>query len=74
MGQASWYNLVYTVGCKMITYLLKNLKSVSVPASVTVITTQTIKVCICNPENRQITDMVADFPYSITDLLQTHRN
>ena len=40
----------------------KTLKSVSVSASVTVINSQTIKVGICNPENRQITDMVKDLP------------
>ena len=40
----------------------KTLKSVSVSASVTVINSQTIKVGICNPENRQITDMVTDLP------------
>ena len=40
----------------------KTLKSVSVSASVTVMNSQTIKVGICNPENRQITDMVTDLP------------
>ena len=40
----------------------KTLKSVSASASVTIINSQTIKVYICNPENRQITDMVADIP------------
>ena len=45
----------------------KTLKSVSVSASVTITNSQTIKVCICNPENRQITDMVTDIPKLITD-------
>ena len=45
----------------------KTLKSVSVSASVTVNNSQTIKVCICNPENRQTTDMVTDIPKLITD-------
>ena len=45
----------------------KTLKSVSVSASVTVIYSQTIEVCICNPENCQITDMVTDIPKLITD-------
>ena len=40
----------------------KTLKSVSASASVTVINSQTIKVCICNPENREITDLVTDIP------------
>ena len=45
----------------------KTLKSVSASASVTVINSQTVTVCICNPENRQITDMVTDLPYLVTD-------
>ena len=40
----------------------KTLKSVSVSASVAVINSHTIKVGICNPEKRQITDMVTDLP------------
>ena len=40
----------------------KTLKSVFVSASVTVINSQTIKVGICNPENRQITNMVTNLP------------
>ena len=41
---------------------LKTLKSVSVSASVTVINSQTIKVGIRKPENRQITDIATDLP------------
>ena len=51
----------------------KTLKSVSVSVSVTVINSQTIKVCICNPEKTPNyrhgyrlpvinTDLVTDFP------------
>ena len=61
----------------------KTLKSVSVRASVTIINSQTIKVCICNPENRQITDyrlpvinadLVTDFPNGLLGFRQGSGN
>ena len=43
----------------------KTLKSVSVSASVTLINSEPIKVCICNPESHQITDIVTDYRNSL---------